>query len=84
VFTEKQLDLIKRAKALRYGYQSFAMIVEAQGWCSPKQEDTLRKLINDGTYRMNNWRKSSNAGKKKFAYKHDISDCEAMSFGEYF
>ena len=83
MFTEKQQDLIKRAKALGYGYRSFAMSVEVQGWCSPKQEDTLRKTISDGTYRKNNW-KSCGIGKKRLAYKHDISDGEAMSFGEYF
>ena len=84
MFTERQLELIKKAKALNYGYRSFAMSVEDQGWCSPKQEDTLCKLISDGTYRKNNWSSSSAAGNKRFAYKHDISDCEAMSLGEYF
>lgn len=84
MFTEKQLDLIKRAKWLGYGYRSFAMSVEAQGWCSQKQEDALRKLINDGTYRKNNWKSCRGIEKNRLAYKHDISDCEAMSFGEYF
>ena len=84
MFTERQLELIKKAKALNYGYRSFAMSVEDQGWCSPKQEDTLCKLINDGTYRKHNRCSSSVAGKQRVAYKHDISDCEAMSLGEYF
>ena len=84
MFTERQLELIKKAKALNYGYRRFATSVEKQGWCSPKQEDVLCKLINDGTYRKNNWGSSPVAGKKRIAYKHDISDCEAMSLGEYF
>lgn len=85
MLTENQLELIKKVKALRYGYLCFAASVERQGWCSPKQEDTLRRLLSTGTYRKNNWRSSYSSPKKKpLGYKHDISDCEAMSFGEYF
>lgn len=85
MLTENQLDLIAKVKSLGYGYQSFAISVESQGWCSEKQEDTLRKLLATGIYRKNNWRSSYGSPiKKSLAYKHDISDCEAMSFGEYF
>lgn len=45
-FTEKQRRLIEYLKAGGYGWRKFATSVEAQGWCSQKQEDTMCNMHN--------------------------------------
>lgn len=82
MFTERQLRLIEKAINYGYGYASFAHSVKKQGWCSPKQEETLDKLISSAEYRKNNL--STRKSRSKKWYKHDISDCEAMQSGDYF
>lgn len=43
MLTNAQERLIAKAKAAGFGYALFAASVERQGWCSEKQEQTLRK-----------------------------------------
>lgn len=43
MLTDAQKRLIAKAKAAGFGYALFAASVERQGWCSKKQEQTLRK-----------------------------------------
>ena len=80
-FTEKQMQLIKKCKNAGYGWAMFASNVEAQGFCTPKQQAMLGSMC----WRIDvaNIRKKS---KRVSIYDHDtdISDCEAMSMGEYF
>lgn len=81
MLTEKQKELISYLRMSGYGWAKFAASVESQGWCSEKQEQTMIRMkqrVRNQAQRVmaarSNWRN----------YKHDISDCEAMSFGEYF
>ena len=41
MFTEQQQSLINQMKAAGYGYAKFASSVEAQGFCTEKQEEAL-------------------------------------------
>jgi len=71
-FTEQQTRMIEICKKAGYGWEKFASNVEKQGFCSSKQNDTLCSMC-------------QRIGRRKTrSYKHDISDCEAMSMGEYF
>jgi hypothetical protein len=83
MLSDRQMHLIKQAKALGFGYSIFASNIERQGFCSQKQEAALDNMVSAGEYRKNNW-KSSCSGRKLLGYKHDISDCEAMQSGDYF
>ena len=83
VLSDRQMQLIKQAKALGYGYSIFAGNIERQGFCSEKQEAALGNMVSVGEYRKNNW-KPSCGGRKPRSYKHYISDCEAMQSGDYF
>lgn len=54
MLTDAQKRLIAKAKAAGFGYALFAASVERQGWCSKKQEQTLRKILGQHMYRSNN------------------------------
>lgn len=77
--TDRQKSLVARCKKAGHGWAAFASNVEAQGWCSPKQEDTLCTM----TQRID-LAEARKAGHFKTFGKHDISDGEAMSFGVFF
>ena len=51
MLTDAQKRLIAKAKAAGFGYALFAASVERQGWCSKKQEQTLRKMLGQNVYR---------------------------------
>lgn len=55
MLTARQQHLIQQSKDLGYGYRLFAVNVEKQGWCSPKQEVALENMVSAGNYRKNNW-----------------------------
>lgn len=80
--TEYQQYLIKKAKSLGFGYAIFAVNVEQQGFCSVKQQIALENMISSGEYRKNNW-KPSTGRSGGLSYKHNLTDCEIMSFDLY-
>jgi len=82
-FTEQQTRMIEICKKAGYGWEKFASNVEKQGFCSSKQNDTLCSMCQRIDHAQ--MLKSGHFGRRKTrSYKHDISDCEAMSMGEYF
>ena len=83
MLSDRQMHLIKQAKALGFGYSIFASNIERQGFCSQKQEAALANMVSAGEYRKNKW-KPSCGRRKPIGYKHDISDCEAMQSVDYF
>lgn len=77
-FTERQQRLINTCLKTGYGWAKYARSVQNQGWCTPKQEETLVSMhqrITRGPVRSR---------RHDAAYDCDISDNEAMSLGEYF
>jgi len=73
-FTKRQIDLIAFCKSAGHGWKRFAESVEHRGKCSPKQEDTLcimKQRIELAKVKFKNQR------------KHNINECEIMSFGLY-
>lgn len=50
MLTGAQERLIAKAKAAGFGYALFAASVKRQGWCSEKQEQTLRKMLGQNVY----------------------------------
>ena len=80
MLTDAQKRLIAKAKAAGFGYALFAASVERQGWCSEKQEQTLRKMLAAYEFRKNNWRGKSTRPR----YSTGISDGEAMRSGDFF
>jgi len=84
MFSAKQSELIRRVKTFGFGYAIFATNVERQGFCSARQEGTLRKMEGTYAYRQNNWKPSTRAGRLPNQYKHNISDAEAMQSGDCF
>ena len=80
MLTDAQKRLIAKAKAAGFGYALFAASVERQGWCSKKQEQTLRKMLGQYVYRSNNWKGKSSRPR----YSTGISDGEAMRSGDFF
>ena len=80
MLTDAQKHLIAKAKAAGFGYALFAASVERQGWCSKKQEQTLRNMLATYEFRKNNW-----LGKyRRPRYSTGISDGEAMRSGDFF
>ena len=80
MLTDAQKQLIAKAKAAGFGYTLFAASVERQGWCSEKQEQTLRKMLATYEFRKNNWRGRLDLPR----YSTGISDGEAMRSGDFF
>ena len=80
MLTDAQKQLIAKAKAAGLGYTLFAASVERQGWCSEKQEQTLRKMLATYEFRKNNWRGRLDLPR----YSTGISDGEAMRSGDFF
>lgn len=80
MLTDAQKRLIAKAKAARFGYALFAASVERQGWCSKKQEQTLRDMLAAYEFRKNNWKGRS----RRPRYSTGISDGEAMRSGDFF
>ena len=80
MLTDAQKRLIAKTKAAGFGYALFAASVERQGWCSEKQEQTLRKMLAAYEFRKNNWRGKS----RRSRYSTGISDGEAMRSGDFF
>ena len=78
--TDTQKQLIAKAKDAGFGYTLFAASVERQGWCSEKQEETLRKILAAYEFRKNNWSGKS----RRPRYSTGISDGEAMRSGDFF
>ena len=76
--TERQQRLINTCIKAGFGWAKYARSVQQQGWCSPKQEDTLVSMYQRVT------RGPSRPGRHDASYDCDISDSEAMSLGEYF
>jgi len=66
--------------AAGHGYALFASSVQKQGWCSPKQEAALRKMLDAYEYRKNNWR----GWPPRRGHSTSISDSEAMRSGDFF
>ena len=73
--TEVQQNYIDKCKAVGYGWAKFAKSVEAQGFCSPKQEATLERMVWKITRHPNYTTRDSD---------HDISDEEAGMSGDFF
>lgn len=84
MFTERQHRLIDKCKASGYGWKKFAMSVEAQGVCSPAQEETLVKMWQK--IQHTECRKAGNMknGRDTGDWDSDISDSEAYLSGDYF
>ena len=80
MFTVAQKQMIAKAKTAGFGYALFAASVERQGWCSKKQEQNLRKMLDAYEFRKNNWRGKS----RRPRYSTGISDGEAMRSGDFF
>ena len=80
MLTSAQERLIAKAKAAGFGYALFAASVERQGWCSEKQEQTLRDILGAYEFRKNNWKGRS----RRPRYSTGISDGEAMRSGDFF
>lgn len=80
MLTDAQKRLIANAKAAGFGYGLFAASVERQGWCSKKQEQTLRDMLSTYEFRKNNWKSRSSRPR----YSSGISDGEAMRSGDFF
>ena len=76
--TETQQALISKCKATGHGWAKFAKSVEAQGFCSPKQEATLEKMV----WRITNHQANRNYTTRE--YDSDISDEEAGMSGDFF
>lgn len=49
-FTKPQKKLIKACKKLGWGYKKFAKSVEAGGFCTDKQEATMRNMLSTHAY----------------------------------
>ena len=83
MFTERQQSLIDKCKATGYGWRKFALSVEAQGSCSPAQEEALVKMWQKIQHA--HCRKAGNFGTSIYAdWDTDISDSEAYMSGDYF
>ena len=81
LFTTKQIQLLTQCKNAGYGWAKFAKSVEESGNCSPKQEQTLIKMLcRISTANINKSQRSQ--------YSHpgydNISDNEAMRSGDFF
>lgn len=80
-FTARQKRLIRFCIKAQFGWAKYARSVKRQGYCTPKQEETLISMHQ----RIQSIRSSITARRLHDAeYNSDISDIEAMSFGEYF
>ena len=83
MFTERQQHLIEKCKSTGYGWRKFAISVEAQGFCSPTQEETLVKMNQKIQHAQ--CRKAGNFGTSIYSdWDTDISDSEAYLSGDYF
>ena len=83
MFSKTQQNVIDTCKEAGYGWAKFAESVEAQGWCSPKQERVLIGMVaRISTANINK------AQRRTKGYDHpgydNISDNEAMRSGDYF
>lgn len=58
MLTGVQERLIAKAKAAGFGPALFAASVERQGWCSRKQEQTLRKMLGLNVFLGSNLKRS--------------------------
>ena len=53
--TERQHELIRKLTRVGYGWARFAESVKASGKCSPKQEETMLKMLSQISYIQKNW-----------------------------
>lgn len=83
MFTEQQQSLINQMKAAGYGYAKFASSVEAQGFCTEKQEEALIRMKGAYTYRKGNWRKGGRSYVRYDPEEYD-ADHDAMLGGDFF
>lgn len=83
MLSQQQQRLVSKALSLGFGYASFASNVQKQGFCTTAQEQALRRMIAAGEFRKNNW-KTPMGRIRPLAYKHTISDSEAMQSGDFF
>lgn len=72
-FTEQQEELIQYLKGVGYGWGKFAQSVERQGWCSPKQEQVMK--------RMKQKVKDHRPSRGMYAHVGDIADLHDFGFG---
>lgn len=81
-FTERQIRLIEKCKKAGYGWAKYALSVEAQGWCSPAQEESLvymwQKITHYECVRAGNIKPDVDC------WDSCISDSEAYRSGNYF
>lgn len=78
-----QQKLVDTCKDAGYGWAEFAKSVEAQEWCSPKQESTLIGMCARISTANINKAQRRNNGHSHPGYDN-ISDNEAMRSGDYF
>lgn len=80
MLTERQQQLIEKCKRAGFGWRKFAESIEAQGWCSPKQEDTLCLM----TQKIDHALAVKNGNFRNSGGEPSISDYEAMRGHDYF
>ncbi len=86
MLTERQQKLIDKCKKAGYGWKKYAESVEAQGSCTPKQEDKLVEMyqkIQHAECRKNGNFKHSGQNYEG-CWDSDVSDSEAYQSGDYF
>lgn len=81
-FTERQLRLIEKCRSTGFGWRKYAMSVEQQGYCSPKQEDVLVSMWQK--IQHHECVKAGNIKPDVGCWDSDISDSEAYRSGDYF
>ena len=75
-------ELIKRLKKEGFGWKKYAESVEAQGFVSPKQHDTMILML-QRVQRIKNARHQKK-GKSSPVPEQHSADQEAMDLGAYF
>ena len=83
--SDEQKLMINYFKTIGFGYKKFAENIEKQGWCSENQWLALQKMRKELSERQLKYsiNREKNKGRSS-DYGGDISEEEAMSFGEYF
>ena len=80
-FTEKDEYILEQLRKAGYGWQKYAESVGSQEFITDKQRITLRNMLHKLRSQQASVERYS---RRNCEYDDDISDNEAMSFGEYF
>jgi len=83
MFTERQQKLIDKCKSTGWGWKKFALSVEAQGFCTPAQEDCLVDMW-DKIQRAERRKAGKFKSNRNYCWDSDPSDWEAYQSRDYF